>query len=49
MQNYIFSSVIRNYNNSIKIGDADVKTTNRYVKLPMLIDMHVHVREQGGE
>ena len=43
------SSVIRNYNNSIKIGDADVKTTNRYVKLPMLIDMHVHVREPGGE
>ena len=43
------NSVIRNYNNSIKIGDADVKTTNRYIKLPMLIDMHVHVREPGGE
>jgi carbamoyl-phosphate synthase / aspartate carbamoyltransferase / dihydroorotase len=42
-------SVIKHYNNSIKISDSDVKTTNRYIKLPMLIDMHVHVREPGGE
>ena len=26
-----------------------VKTTHRYYKLPMLIDMHVHVREPGDE
>ena len=31
------------------IGDCDVKTTHRYYKLPMLIDMHVHVREPGDE
>ena len=42
-------SIVKYYDNSIKIGDADVKTTNRYIKLPMLLDMHVHVREPGGE
>ena len=38
-------SIVSCYNNFRQIGDADVKTTNRYLKLPMLIDMHVHVRE----
>jgi len=42
-------SIIPYYNNSKKIGDSDVKTTARYIKLPMLIDMHVHVREPGDE
>ena len=42
-------SVVHYYNSSIVINDSDVKTTNRYIKLPMLIDMHVHVREPGGE
>ena len=40
-------SIVSYYNNSKKIGDFDVKTTNRYIKLPMCIDMHVHVREPG--
>ena len=42
-------SIISYYNNSKILNDSDVKTTNRYIKLPMLIDMHVHVREPGGE
>ena len=32
-----------------QIGDCDVKTTDRYIKLPMCIDIHVHVREPGDE
>ena len=42
-------SIVSYYENSKKIGDCDVQTTNRYIKLPMLIDMHVHVREPGDE
>jgi len=42
-------SIVGHYNNSIKISDSDVQTTHRYIKLPMCIDMHVHVREPGGE
>jgi carbamoyl-phosphate synthase/aspartate carbamoyltransferase/dihydroorotase len=42
-------SVVEYYNKFKTIGDADVHTSNRYVKLPMLIDMHVHVREPGDE
>ena len=34
-------SVVHYYNSSIILNDSDVKTTNRYIKLPMLIDMHV--------
>ena len=42
-------SIVSCYENSKIIGDCDVQTTNRYIKLPMLIDMHVHVREPGDE
>ena len=42
-------SVVSYFNSFKKIGDCDLKTTDRYIKLPMLIDMHVHVREPGGE
>ena len=42
-------SITSCYSNSRIIGDSDVQTTDRYIKLPMLIDMHVHVREPGGE
>ena len=42
-------SIVSHYNQSRLIGDSDVKTTARYIKIPMLIDMHVHVREPGDE
>ena len=42
-------SVVNYYSNSKTIGDSDLKTTARYIKLPMLIDIHVHVREPGDE
>ena len=42
-------SIIKYYNNFKTIGNCDLKTTNRYIKLPMCIDMHVHVREPGDE
>ena len=42
-------SITKVYNNTTLIKDADVKTTYNYVKLPLCIDMHVHVREPGGE
>ena len=31
------------------VSDCDIQTTHRYVKLPMLIDMRVRVREPGDE
>ena len=42
-------SIIKYYNSSRLINDSDIQTTNNYIKLPILIDMHVHVREPGGE
>ena len=42
-------SIVSYYGNSKMLGDCDVKTTDRYIKLPMCIDMHVHVREPGDE
>ena len=42
-------SIVSYYNSSRLICDSDVKTTARYIKLPMLIDIHVHVREPGDE
>jgi aspartate carbamoyltransferase len=43
------NSIIGYHESSKQIGDCDVKTTNRYIKLPMCIDIHVHVREPGDE
>ena len=42
-------SIVSCYDNSKIIGDCDVQTTNRYITLPICIDMHVHVREPGDE
>ena len=42
-------SITSYYNNFKTIGNCDLKTTHRYIKLPMCIDMHVHVREPGDE
>ena len=42
-------SIVGHYQNSKSIADSDVKTTARYIKIPMLIDIHVHVREPGDE
>ena len=49
MLNYILIVFYLHYNNSKIIGDSDLQTTNRYIKLPICLDMHVHVREPGGE
>ena len=42
-------SIVSYFSNFKTIGNCDVKTTHRYIKLPMCIDMHVHVREPGDE
>ena len=42
-------SLVFHYDKAKNISKFDVKLSNRYIKLPMCIDMHVHVREPGDE
>ena len=42
-------SIVSYFSSSKIIDDCDVKTTNRYYKLPMLIDLGVHIRDTTGE
>ena len=48
---FYIESIVSFFDSSKIINDSDVKTTDRYARLPMLIDMHVHVhvREPGDE
>ena len=39
-------SIVNHYNDSRIVKECDVQTTNRYFKLPMLIDTHVYFKEQ---